>query len=284
MSSLKFLRGRIKSVKSTQKIAKAMQLISAARLNKAKENLELLRPYIKAVKEMIDNVAWSKEINLPIFIGSKGQQKHLVLVVTSDRGLCGSFNAAVIKKAKEHCSKLQTDNEAFYIMCIGKRGYEGLSNFFGSERVIKLQTAKQIDINLVNDITKNIIMDCNHGKFTSISAVFNKFISIMKQETVLANILPYKKDNMTHNNFEIEFEPDSSMIINQLIEKYLAAFVYSMLLENAASEHSARMTAMDNAARNARDILHQLDHKYNRTRQALITKELIEVISGAQAL
>ena len=283
MSSLRFLKGRIKSVKSTQKIIRAMQLISAARFNKAKESLELSRPYTQAFKEMVDDVARNKEVNLSMFVESKDQQKHLMLVITSDRGLCGSFNSAVIKKVKEHCAKLKLANESFYIMCIGKRGYECLRNFLGTdEQIVELQTTKQIDINLANYIAKNIIEEFFLGKFTAISAIFNKFISVMKQETVLENILPYKNDSAHNNNLEVEFEPDSSVMINQLIEKYLAAFIYNILLENAVSEHSARMTAMDNATRNAREMLHQLSHKYNRVRQALITEELIEIISGAQ--
>ncbi|MDJ1304936.1 MAG: ATP synthase F1 subunit gamma [Candidatus Midichloria sp.] len=283
MSSLKFLKGRIKSVKSTQKITRAMQLISAARLNKAREALELSIPYTTAMQEMIISVAGSAELNIPMFKKSSEKQKHLIVVVTSDRGLCGSFNAAVIKKAKEYCTTLQTLGESFYIRCIGKRGDESLSNHFGTELVTKVPSTKQIDTKLASSIVENIIKDLSLNKFNTANIIFNNFVSVMQYETVNEQIIPCEV-GITNKGANFEFEPVLPEMIEELTEKYLIAVIYNVLLENAASEHSARMTAMDNATRNAKEMLHNLSHKYNRTRQALITKELIEIISGAQAI
>ncbi|MDJ1406951.1 MAG: ATP synthase F1 subunit gamma [Candidatus Midichloria sp.] len=284
MSSLKFLKGRMKSVKSTQKITRAMQLISAARLNKAREALELSIPYTTAMQEMIISVAGSAELNIPMFKkSSEEKQKHLIVVVTSDRGLCGSFNAAVIKKAKEYCTTLQTLGESFYIRCIGKRGYESLSNHFGIEVITKVPSTKQIDARLASSIVENIIKDLSLNKFNTVNIIFNNFISVMQYETVNEQIIPCEV-GMTNQSASFEFEPVLPEILEELTEKYLIAVIYNVLLENAASEHSARMTAMDNATRNARAMLYNLSHEYNKTRQALITKELIEIISGAQAI
>ncbi|WHQ46382.1 MAG: ATP synthase F1 subunit gamma [Candidatus Midichloria sp.] len=283
MSSLKFLKGQIKSVKSTQKITRAMQLISVARLNKAREALELSIPYTTAMKKMIAAVAGSGNLNIPMFKRSSGEQQHLVVVVTSDRGLCGSFNAAVIKKAKEYCTTLQTLNESFYIRCIGKRGYESLSNYLGTGLVTKVPAARQIDTKLANSIAKNIVKDLSLNKFNAVNIIFNNFISVMQYETINEQVIPCEVE-ANNQGTSFEFEPVLTGMIEELIEKYLIAVIYNVLLENAASEHSARMTAMDNATRNAKKMLHNLSHKYNRIRQALITKELIEIISGAQAI
>ncbi|CAK6537870.1 MAG: ATP synthase F1 subunit gamma [Candidatus Midichloria mitochondrii] len=283
MSSLKFLKGRIKSVKSTQKITRAMQLISAARLNKAREALELSIPYTTAMQEMIISVAGSAELNIPMFKKFSERQKHLIVVVTSDRGLCSSFNAAVIKKAKEYCTTLQTLGESFYIRCVGKRGDESLSNHFGTELVTKVSSTKQIDTKLASSIVENIIKDLSLDKFNTANIIFNNFVSAMQYETVNKQIIPCEV-GITNQGANFEFEPVLPEMIEELTEKYLIAVIYNVLLENAASEHSARMTAMDNATRNAKEMLHNLSNKYNRTRQALITKELIEIISGAQAI
>jgi len=283
MSSLKFLKGRIKSIKSTKKITRAMQLISAARLSKARESLDISIPYTNAMKKIVTNIASCSAVDLPIIKGFLGEQKHLIVVVTSDRGLCGSFNSSIIKKAKEHCLQIQSLQEKFYIICIGKRGYESLRNYFGSEVVTSLPTSKQVNIELADSIAEEIINDLKLGKFNQFNLIFSKFISVIKNETVNDKVIPCKP-NSDSIDLTFEYEPALTEMIDVLMKKYVTAFIYSALLENAASEHGARMTAMDNATRNAKDMLHNLSHKYNRTRQALITKELIEIISGAQTI
>ena len=280
MSTLKTLKTRIKSIKSTQKITRAMQLISATRFNKARESLTSSIAYTDAVKDMVRDIDSNSKLSLSILDTNNSRKKHLLIVFASDRGLCGSFNNSIIKLTKKICMDLKSAGDDFAILCIGKRCYESLAGIFGKDMVSMVGAAKETDFQSAAEIAENMIKYVELEKISSIRAIFNKFISVMKSDTTLESWLPI--DNIGGGNFE--YEPKFEEISSKLISRYLTACLYRALLENSASEHSSRMTAMDSATRNAREMLDELSYVYNRSRQASITKELIEIISGAQAI
>ena len=297
MSSLKDLRDRISSVQSTRKITSAMKLVAGARLKKAQTEAESSRPYTNRMQEIIDNVTSSiKNINNApeIIKGKENSKTHLIVLMTSDRGLCGGFNTAITKLAKIKIKKLLTFNKTVKIICVGKKGLDHLKREF-SELIIDsipISTQKQIDYEFATKISNKVLLMYENEEFDVAHIVFSLFKSAIKQEAQLKQIIPLLHDNIesiskkdeNKNDASYEYEPEEEEVLQSLVPQNVAIQIFSGLLENAAGEQGARMTAMDSASRNAGELIDTLTLNYNRSRQAQITKELIEVISGAEAV
>jgi len=296
MPSLKDLRNRISSVKSTKKITSAMKMVAAAKLKRAQANAEQSRPYANKIEEIVNNL--SKGIKQVSFKYSNNlidsKKKNILLIVCSaDRGLCGGFNSSIVKFTKSYVSEIQgADNKVKFIF-IGKKGYNALRKLYGSAVVeqytdfanpnIDFKFSKQIRDKVLDMFDKNEIDECQiiYTKFKSaISQTVNNF----KLLPVDGNNIDSKIENGNDKNSLYEYEPSEEVVLNDLIPKNIAIQIHAGLLENLASEQGSRMTAMDNATRNADDMIDNLTLFYNRSRQALITKELIEIISGAEAI
>ena len=296
MSSLKDLRDRISSVQSTRKITSAMKLVAGARLKKAQKEAESSRPYTNRMQEIIDNVTSSiKNINNApeIIKGKENSKTHLIVLMTSDRGLCGGFNTAITKLAKIKIKKLLTFNKTVKIICVGKKGLDHLKREF-SELIIDsipISTQKRIDYEFAAKISNKILLMYENEEFDVAHTVFSLFKSAIKQEAQLKQIIPVLESDENISNKDeknddaiYEYEPEEEEVLKNLVPQNVAIQIFSGLLENAAGEQGARMTAMDNATRNAGELIDTLTLNYNRSRQAQITKELIEVISGAEAV
>ena len=297
MSSLKDLRDRINSVQSTKKITSAMKLVAGARLKKAKTEAESSRPYRSRMQKIIDNVTSNiKNIeNVPAIIkGKENNKTHLIVLMTSDRGLCGGFNTAITKLAKIKIKKLLTSNKTVKIICLGKKGLDHLKREFNELIVdlIPISTQKKIDYEFASKISNKILLMYEKEEFDVAHIVFSLFKSAIKQEAQLKQIIPLLHDNIesiskkdeNKDDAIYEYEPEEEEVLKNLVPQNVAIQIFSGLLENAAGEQGARMTAMDSATRNAGELIDTLTLNYNRSRQAQITKELIEVISGAEAV
>jgi len=297
MSSLKDLRDRISSVQSTRKITSAMKLVAGARLKKAQTEAESSRPYTNRMQEIIGNVTSSiKNINNApeIIKGKEDSKTHLIILMTSDRGLCGGFNTAITKLAKIKIKKLLTANKTVKIICVGKKGFDHIKREF-SELIIDsipISTQKKIDYEFATKISNKVLLMYENEEFDVAHIVFSLFKSAIKQEAQLKQIIPLLHDNIesiskkdeNKNDASYEYEPEEEEVLQSLVPQNVAIQIFSGLLENAAGEQGARMTAMDSATRNAGELIDTLTLNYNRSRQAQITKELIEVISGAEAV
>ena len=296
MASLKDLRDRINSVQSTKKITSAMKLVAGARLKKAKTEAESSRPYTSRMQKIIDNVTSNiKNIeNVPAIIkGKENNKTHLIVLMTSDRGLCGGFNTAITKLAKIKIKELLISNKTVKIICVGKKGLDHLKREFNELIIdsIPISTQKKIDYEFASKISNKILLMYENEEFDIAHIIFSLFKSVMKQEVQLKQIIPVlddvenisKKDE-NKDDAIYEYEPEEEEVLKNLVPQNVAIQIFSGLLENAAGEQGARMTAMDNATRNAGELIDTLTLNYNRSRQAQITKELIEVISGAEAV
>ena len=295
MASLKDLRDRISSVQSTKKITSAMKLVAGARLKKAQTEAESSRPYTNRMQEIIDNVTSNINMeNAPEIIkGKENNKTHLIVLITSDRGLCGGFNSAITKLAKKKIKNLLNSNKIVKIFCIGKKGLDHLKREFNELIIdsIPISTQKRIDYEFAEKISNKILLMYENEEFDVAHTVFSLFTSAIKQEAQLKQIIPVlesdenisKKDEKKDNAI-YEYEPEEEEVLKNLVPQNVAIQIFSGLLENAAGEQGARMTAMDNATRNAGELIDTLTLNYNRSRQAQITKELIEVISGAEAV
>lgn len=291
MASLKFFKNRIKSIKSTQKLTKAMQLISASRFHKMREKLSVSMPYIQQMNEFISIISSSQaQINSDnFFIKGTGKDKiHLFIVVASDKGLCGSFNSLVVKKVSQQAKKLVSQGKFVNFLCIGKKANDLLSSQYKADIINCINHERNIGIATALSITDDILNLLAQNKFDVCHIFYNNLVTITKQETIQQQLIPLdvvgKLEDNKVSHMEYLYEPILSELQDKLFKQNLAAQIYHALLANSVSEHSARMTAMDNAARNSKEMLRDLNHLYNRTRQASITKELIEIISGAQAV
>lgn len=288
MPSLKDLRLRIKSVKSTQKITSAMKMVAAAKLRKAQEKAESARPYTQALNNILAN-ALSQQPDFPqsslLLTGNPDNPTHLIAVVTSDRGLCGGFNINIIREAKKIIRKFQADNTPVKILCVGKKGRDLLRRDYGDLIIdtitdINRKGVTVAESNHVGNQLQQLIENNICGKMTIIYSVFK---SVLNQEVTQQQLVPFPVTNI--NSYHIfELEPSQDELIEQLLTKNFTTQMHQILLEANASEQGARMSAMDNATRNAQDVIRKLELNYNRTRQAYITRELIEIISGAEAL
>ena len=292
MPSLDDLRKRITSVKSTQKITKAMKMVAAAKLRKAQENAEKGRPYSEKMNNIILNLSAgvSDPQSAPkLLVGTGKEDVHLCVVLTSDRGLCGGFNSNIIKKAKHYFEKVQKEGKSLKIITVGSKGYDQLKRQYGKSIIENISFKESKNINYF-DAAKvgNLIIDkFQNEEFDFCTIFFNKFKNVISQRPQAQQIIPLEnenkdKDEKLESNYE--FEPDEDEILSNLLPKNISTQIFKAMLENSASEQGSRMTAMDNATRNAGDLVDKLTIQYNRSRQAAITKELIEIISGAESL
>ncbi len=291
MPSLDDLRKRIVSVKSTQKITKAMKMVAAAKLKKAQESAEKGRPYSEKMQSIILNLteSISDPQNAPkLLIGSGKDHIHLCVIMTSDRGLCGGFNSNICRLAKKYFEKILKERKNLKIITVGSKGHDQLKREYGKYIIKKLSFKNKKKISFVEaDEVGKIILDLfDKNEFDKCILFFNNFKNIMTQIPEAQQIIPTEVKKNSKKNEEIfyEFEPDEDEILEDLLPKNISIQVFKAFLENSASEQGSRMTAMDSATRNAGDLVNKLTINYNRSRQAVITKELIEIISGAESL
>jgi len=294
MPSLDDLKKRIKSVKSTQKITKAMKMVAAAKLRKAQENAEKGRPYSKKMQNIILNL--TKSINDPqnapkLLVGTGKDQVYLCVVLTADRGLCGGFNSSICKLAKNNFKKLLSQGKKIKIIAVGSKGLDQIKREYGKYIIKKFsfKDKKNISFHEADLVGKEIIELFNKDEFDKCIIFYNNFKNVITQIPQAQQIIPVEQkiedDKITQKEkLSYEFEPDEDEILEDLLPKNISTQVFKAFLENAASEQGSRMTAMDNATRNAGDLVDKLTINYNRSRQASITKELIEIISGAESL
>ena len=293
MATLKDLRNRIKSVKSTQKITKAMKMVAAAKLRKAQERAEKGRPYSDKMNSIISNLKNSiTDINsAPRLLVGNGKDKiHLCVVMTADRGLCGGFNTNICRKARTFFNEIIKAGKELKIITIGSKGNDQLKRVYGKYIIDKIsfKDLKQITINESDQVTTKIIEMFNNEQFDICTIFYNKFKSVISQEPQAQQIIPIESNEETSGNEQdkasYEYEPEEEEILENLLPKNISTQIFKAFLENAASEQGSRMSAMDNATRNAGELINKLTINYNRSRQAVITKELIEIISGAESL
>ena len=291
MASLDDLKKRIASVKSTQKITKAMKMVAAAKLRKAQESAERGRPYSEKMNNIILNLSdgISDKENAPKLLSGSGNDKvHLCVVITSDRGLCGGFNSNIIKKAKSYFAKLSKDGKDLKIITVGSKGNDQLKRAYG-ERIIaniSFKNSKQANYFDADKVGKMVIEKFEAEEFDVCTIFYNQFKNVITQIPQAQQIIPLNVENSKENKSEdsYEFEPDEDEILGNLLPKNISTQIFKAMLENSASEQGSRMSAMDNATRNAGEMVDKLTIEYNRSRQAAITKELIEIISGAESL
>ena len=293
MPSLDDLKKRIKSVKSTQKITKAMKMVAAAKLRKAQENAEKGRPYSQKMQNIILNL--TKSISDPenapkLLVGTGKDKTYLCIVLTADRGLCGGFNSNICKLAKSNFKKILGEGKNLKIITVGSKGLDQIKRDYGKYIVKKFsfKEKKQISFNEADLIGKEIINLFDKEEFDICQLFYNNFKNVITQIPQAQQIIPAIKkdssDKQENNSTYYEFEPEEDEILEDLLPKNISTQLFKAFLENAASEQGSRMTAMDNATRNAGDLVDKLTINYNRSRQASITKELIEIISGAESL
>jgi len=296
MASLKDLRNRISSVQSTQKITQAMKMVAAAKLRRAQEAAEAARPYAERMDAVMTNLAAAvvaDESAPPLLAGTGRDETYLVVVATSERGLCGGFNAGIVRAARRRINSLIGDGKQVKILCIGRKGRQMLLREHRDRIVdtVDLSQVRQVGYSEANEIGRRLRVMFDEGVFDVALLFYARFRSAMTQIPTEQQIIPVpvpedsKQDGETQGvQAATEYEPDEEAILADLLPRNVSVQVFRALLENAASEQGARMTAMDSATRNAGELIDDLTIEYNRTRQAEITKELIEVISGAEAL
>ena len=291
MASLDDLKKRISSVKSTQKITKAMKMVAAAKLRRAQEGAEKGRPYSDKMHNIILNLSKNstdKDNSPKLLVGSGYDKIHLCVVMTSDRGLCGGFNTNIIKKAKQFFKKIEQEGKSMKIITVGTKGYDQLKRLYDDKILEKISFKESKNVNYFDaeKIGKKIIERFEKNEFDICTIFYNQFKNVISQIPQEQQIIPLKTSNegkiSDHNNYE--FEPEEDEILSNLLPKNVSTQIFKAMLENSASEQGSRMSAMDNATRNAGEMVEKLTIEYNRSRQAAITKELIEIISGAESL
>ena len=294
MPSLDDLKKRITSVKSTQKITKAMKMVATAKLRKAQENAEKGRPYSERMNNIILNLSKNrsdKENSSKLLVGTGREDIHLCIVLTADRGLCGGFNTNIIKKAKNYFDKLSKEGKKFKIITVGTKGYDQLKRNYKDKIIEKISFKDSKNINYFDaeKVGSLILEKFDKEEFDICTIFYNKFKNVMTQIPQQQQIIPLQSEDENDSSNEqsddsYEFEPDEDEILSNLLPKNISTQIFKAMLENSASEQGSRMTAMDNATRNAGELVDKLSIEYNRSRQAAITKELIEIISGAESL
>ncbi|HEX2448279.1 MAG TPA: F0F1 ATP synthase subunit gamma [Methyloceanibacter sp.] len=295
MPSLKDLRNRIASVKATQKITKAMQMVAAAKLRRAQMSAEAARPYASRMETVLANLATAlkgREGGPPLMVGTGKDQVHLLIVCTAERGLCGAFNSAIVRLSREHINRLLADGKQVKILCVGKKGYDQLKRLYAPLIIdtIDFKGVRQLSFEHAEKVATRVLDLFGQGAFDVATLFFSRFKSVISQIPTAQQIIPATipaeapSQEAALGGAVYEYEPDEADILTELLPLNIAVQIFKALLENAASEQGARMSAMDNATRNAGDMIGRLTLRYNRTRQAMITKELIEIISGAEAL
>ncbi|MBU3888665.1 MULTISPECIES: F0F1 ATP synthase subunit gamma [unclassified Methylosinus] len=293
MPSLKDLRNRISSVKATQKITKAMQMVAAAKLRRAQAAAEAARPYAERIEKVLANLAGGVSTGAPVLLSGNGRDEtHLLVVATAERGLCGAFNSSIVRLAREHIQRLQGQGKTVKILCVGKKGYDQLRRNYEKNiiELVELRGVRQIGFDQGDAIGRKVIDLFERGEFDVATLFFSRFKSVIQQFPTALQLIPAQ---ISANENEAaaggalaiyEYEPGQDEILATLLPRNISVQIFRALLENAASEQGARMSAMDNATRNAGDMIKKQTTLYNRSRQAIITKELIEIISGAEAL
>ena len=292
MANLKDLRNRIDSVKSTRKITQAMKMVAASKLRRAQEVAESARPYSEKLSNIMSSLNLSlkdSEISPAMLKGNLDNKIKLILVVTSDRGLCGAFNSSIVRKVKNQIVELESENISTKLICIGKKGAEILKNIYGEKVISTFEvTGKENNLfNLADKIGSEIIQRFENDEFGSCSIIYNRFQSAISQIVTEQSIIPceiHEVEESEDENVFFEFEPEEHILLDELLPKNISIQMYKSILESNAGEQGARMAAMDNATRNAGEMIDRLTLSYNRQRQAIITRELIEIISGAEAL
>ena len=291
MASLDDLKKRIASVKSTQKITKAMKMVAAAKLRRAQENAEKGRPYSEKMNNVILNLSnsISDKENAPKLLSGTGNDKiHLCVIMTSDRGLCGGFNSNIIKKAKSYFAKLSEEGKDLKIITVGSKGNDQLKRLYGDKIIanISFKESKNANYFDAEKVGKMVIEKFKSEEFDVCTIFYNQFKNVITQIPQAQQVIPLNTQDSEENKSEdnYEFEPDEDEILSNLLPKNISTQIFKAMLENSASEQGSRMSAMDNATRNAGEMVDKLTIEYNRSRQAAITKELIEIISGAESL
>lgn len=290
MPSLKDLRNRIASVKATQKITKAMQMVAAAKLRRAQSAAEAARPYAERMAVVLGNIASGITVGPEtprLLAGTGSDQVHLLIVCTAERGLCGAFNSSIARLARDHANRLMAQGKTVKIICVGKKGYDILRRQFGDQiiEVVDLRSVRQLGFEQGEQIAQKILGLFEQGEFDVATLFYSQFRSVISQIPTAQQIVPAQIEaGVPAVDAVYDYEPDEGEILTTLLPRNLTVQIFRALLENAASEQGARMSAMDNATRNAGEMIKKQTMTYNRSRQAMITKELIEIISGAEAL
>lgn len=289
MPSLKDLKNRIGSVKNTRKITKAMQMVAAAKLRRAQEAAEAARPYAERMNAVMAGLAASvgSSASAPRLLAGTGSDKvHLLVVMTAERGLCGGFNSSIARLARVHANQLLAQGKTVKILTVGKKGREQLKRDLSSHFVGHVDLAEVKRVGYVNaqTIARDLLARFDAGEFDVATIFYNRFQSVISQIPTAQQVIPAKFEGGGAASALYDYEPSEEAILADLLPRGVATQVFAALLENGASEQGARMSAMDNATRNAGDMINKLTIQYNRSRQAAITKELIEIISGAEAL
>ena len=289
MPSLKDLKNRIESVKSTRKITKAMQMVAAAKLRRAQDAAEQARPYTERFTAVVAGLASSvgQSASAPKLLAGTGSDKvHLLVVMTSERGLCGGFNSSIVKLARARATALLAEGKTVKILTVGKKGREQLRRDWSQYMVahVDLSQVKRLGYNNAQDVARDLLGRFDAGEFDVATIFYNQFQSVISQIPTAQQIIPAKFEDAEGASTLYDYEPSEEAILADLLPRSVATQIFAALLENAASEQGARMSAMDNATRNAGDMIDKLTIEFNRSRQAVITNELIEIISGAEAL
>jgi len=290
MPSLKDLRNRIASVKATQKITKAMQMVAAAKLRRAQSAAEAARPYAERMAVVLGNLASGITVGPEtprLLAGTGSDQVHLLIVCTAERGLCGAFNSSIARLARDHANRLMAEGKTVKIICVGKKGYDILRRQFAEQIIdlIDLRSVRQLGFEQGDMIAQKVLGLFEQGEFDVATLFYSRFRSVIAQIPTAQQIIPAQiETSATASDAVYDYEPDEGEILTTLLPRNLTVQIFRALLENAASEQGARMSAMDNATRNAGEMIKKQTMTYNRSRQAMITKELIEIISGAVAL
>ena len=290
MANLKDLKNRISSVKNTRKITKAMQMVAAAKLRRAQESAEQSRPYAERFMGVLSGLAASvgKSEGAPKLLRGTGEdQVHLLVVMTAERGLCGGFNSNIAKRARAHIAQLQEAGKTVKILTVGKKGRDQLKRDFGDMFIdhVDLTEVKRVGYSDAQAIARDVVVRFDAGEFDVATLFYSKFVNVVTQVPTALQVIPAAFEEEAEADSTVyEYEPSEEAILSDLLPRGVATQIFSALLENGASEQGARMSAMDNATRNAGDMIDKLTIEFNRSRQAVITNELIEIISGAEAL
>ncbi|HQY42848.1 MAG TPA: F0F1 ATP synthase subunit gamma [Paracoccaceae bacterium] len=289
MPSLKDLKNRIASVKSTRKITKAMQMVSAAKLRRAQDAAEAARPYAARMNAVMSGLAagMTGSANAPRLLSGTGSDKvQLLVVMTAERGLCGGFNSTIVRLARAKANELLAQGKTVKILTVGKKGREQLKRDLSAHFVghVDLSEVKKMGYDVAQSIARDVLSRFDGGEFDVATLFFNRFQSVISQIPTAQQVIPAKFEAEGGASSLYDYEPSEEAILADLLPRSVATQVFTALLENGASEQGARMSAMDNATRNAGDMINRLTIQFNRSRQAAITKELIEIISGAEAL
>jgi F-type H+-transporting ATPase subunit gamma len=291
MASLKDMRVRIAATKATQKITKAMQMVAASKLRRAQAAAEAARPYAERMESVLRNIAggMAGSDSAPKLLAGTGSDKvHLLIVATGERGLAGAFNSAIVRLAREHIARLQAEGKDVKIMTVGRKGHEQLRRLYEKQIVERtdLRGVRVLGYGNAAEIANKVTAMFERGEFDIATLFYSRFKSVIAQVPTAQQIIPPKFEAAASEGLaaSYDYEPEEEEILGDLLPRYVATLIFRALLENNASFYGAQMSAMDNATRNAGDMIRKQTIKYNRTRQAMITKELIEIISGAEAL